>query len=348
MKRATVRDVARLTNLSVGAVSQILSGKRKGRPENVAKVNAAVKQLGYRSNLTARNLSSGQTKTIGLSFFFNPEHIFTGQLLRNVEVKCREAGYAVIPINLYPSDYPSLEFRRITRDARVRVLEQLIDRRVDGIISQGFLVSSESAQMLIDEGVKVAIWQPEEEMPNGVTTCQPDWRMIFTLAVRHLYESGCRSFVFLAGMRQFANTRESVAAFQSEVSALGLQSAQVNYSDSLASDEFATRAIEENFADDLRRTKVGLICGDDQLALGALAACARLGIEVPAQIRVIGINDAFYAKYVTPSLTTVRIDSEHAATQLVAGLLDSIQQPEHPSKQLYCSSALVVRASTEA
>lgn len=342
-RRATIRDIAEDANLSVGAVSQILNGKRKGRPENVAKINDAIKRFGYRSNMTARSLASGQTKTIGLAFFFDPEDLFNAKLLRSVEAKCREAGYDLIPNNLHPSDYPELKHRDITSQARNEVFENLIDRRVDGIISQGFIIDRKAAKSLINENIKLAIWEPEVSMPRGVTTCKPDWNEVMWSAVHHLHGLGFKNFHFMAGLDKFATTREEVSAYKKAVAALDIVNPSITYSDTLTSDEFAFKAMGE-LTSKLAGTNTAVICADDRMAIGALASCQRLGFKVPDELSIIGINDAFYARYTYPPLTTVRIHYEDAANKLVNGLLGLLQDGGGVHSK--CSSELVVRGST--
>jgi LacI family transcriptional regulator len=342
-KKTTIRDIAKITNLSIGGVSQILSGKRKGRPKNVAKINEAVKTLNYRINMIARNLASGKTRTIGIVFVNSAELSHT-YLFKWIEHYCQKAGYDIVPNNLHISD--PVKINSSFSEKSAAIFDNLIDRRVDGIISEGSLVNWDIAKAVLQEGISLSIWEPETDMPKEVSVARANWPKIMELAVHHLCKLNHKKIHLLAGLQQFAAAREEVDAFQKSLEKNGVSdSKSVTWADTIDSCEFGYKFITDLYCKNPDNI-TGLVCADDNVALAVLSACHQLGIKIPEQLSIVGVNDVFFSQYTCPPLTTIQINFEKIAESLVSSLLTSIETGDASTSQGVCR--LIVRNSTSA
>src|ERR687887_151074 len=119
---ATMNDVARVANVSIATVSHVINGTRFVSAERVERVQAAMQQLGYTPDATARSLRVGRTDTIGLVIPDNSNPFFAA-LARWIEEAGFEAGYTTILAN--SNERPDREHRYVST---------LVSKRVDGLI----------------------------------------------------------------------------------------------------------------------------------------------------------------------------------------------------------------------
>jgi LacI family transcriptional regulator len=97
---------------------------------------------------------------------------------------------------------------------------------------------------------------------------------------------------------------------------------------------------------DLSPRPTAILVVNDLLAIGALRAVADRGLRVPEDISIAGFDDIDVAAYLTPPLTTVRVDSESLGRESVRLVLARMQDPERPPQHVRVAAQLVVRAST--
>ena len=118
---ATIKDVARLANVSLGTVSNVLNGKTHNE-ELIRRVENAMKQLSYRPDATARSLKNTKTDTVGLVLPDNVQKQYQ-EFLMEVEKRLRARGYSLM-----------VKFSWNNRMLEKRCIESFLEQRVDGII----------------------------------------------------------------------------------------------------------------------------------------------------------------------------------------------------------------------
>ena len=153
---ATMNDVARVANVSIATVSHVINGTRFVSAERVERVQAAMQQLGYTPDATARSLRVGRTDTIGLVIPDNSNPFFAA-LARWIEEAGFEAGYTTILAN--SNERPDREHRYVST---------LVSKRVDGLIlspSRGD--HGTLARLLANAGTPVVVVDREAELPNA-------------------------------------------------------------------------------------------------------------------------------------------------------------------------------------
>ena len=136
----TIRDVAEHASVSTTTVSHVVNGTRKVAPRTAARVEAAIKELGYRPNALARSMRRGRTHTVGIVIpdIANP---FFGDLARSLEDHMFAAGYSAIICN---SDGDP--------DKEARYLDVLLSKKVDGLLLIAASQSSDGLLQLVEEG----------------------------------------------------------------------------------------------------------------------------------------------------------------------------------------------------
>lgn len=319
-------DVARLAGVSHQTVSRVLNDSPHVRPDTRARVRAAMDELGYRPNLTARSLATQRSGLIGVLATGLP-HSGPSRILTGIETAARAAGYtALVAIVDDASD---------DVDA---VLAGFASRRVDGIAviaPHPWLVESAAAlagntPMLLVTGDPGA---------GGLPSVGVDQVLGARLAVEHLIGRGLTDIAHVSGPRSWVDATLRIEGWRDALAAAGLRVGVLHEGDWSAERAFAigTRLASGPLPE-------AIFCANDLTALGIIAALRGAGVSVPGEVSVVGFDDIPGAAFLDPPLTTVRQPLAEAGAHCVDALLAAMAGA--PGARTTLSPELVVRAST--
>ncbi|MGI5371107.1 LacI family DNA-binding transcriptional regulator [Streptomyces sp. A244] len=326
--RPTSRDVAQAAGVSQAAVSLVLGDKWRGRVSEATaeRVREAARDLGYRPNLAARNLRLGRTRTVLLVVPALTTEFFAGVYTGAARVAA-EHGFGVVL-------YPSPEGIGPARDPFASAQAAL-----DGVIASS--MAADALTAIRGEALPLVMLDSDPGGSLGAATVNLDIADGVRQAAEHLLSLGHRRFLHLAAdvpSWTFEVRARELAARLSEVPGTSVRTAR-----SPISIEGAVAAAEAALsAPGARPTAV--ICDDDQLAAGTYKAARRLGLRVPDDLSVTGLDDLALATAIDPELTTVRLDAELFGERGMGALLAVLEGREPESGDIPVQ--LVVRGST--
>jgi DNA-binding LacI/PurR family transcriptional regulator len=328
-KRATIVDVAKLAEVSIGTVSHVVSGARNVRPETRERVEAAIADLSFHPDSVARAMILQRTQSIGMLVpdITNP---FFAELSWSVEQELAGVDHALVLGN--SGNDPALE---------ERYLRSFVQRRVDAIIAG--VADAENLALLqqIGDGVPTVLF---DRVVDGAPfdSVLTDSDAGIEAVVRHLVDLGHERIALANADPALPTARARRAALTSHLAARGLELvAEGAGSFTLASG----RAMgEELLALDPRPTAI--VAGNDLIAMGVLAAARAAGVGVPGELSVVGYDDIAYAEQTAPPLTTVRQPIGEIATRIVELLLSGIEKPRDEPRRLVLAPELIARGST--
>ena len=310
-KTVKLRDVARLARVSTATVSRAISLPRKVKPLTLARVQEAVRSLGYVAHGAARALASHCTHTIGAviptldnAIFANTTHALQKTL--------DEAGYTLL-----------LACHEFDAEVEVRVTRALIERGVDGLVLLG---TSHDPQLYAMMGGRqipyVLTWALDA---TGQHPCVGfNNRAAALQLANHLLGFGHREFAMISGVTaNNERARDRLHGVRDALAARGIKlkpDRVIEKPYSLASGRDGLRALMLS-----AEPPTAVMCGNDVLAIGAIAECNTLGISVPQQVSITGFDDMEIASLLSPGLTTVHFPTAElgqlAATHLLSRLL---------------------------
>jgi LacI family transcriptional regulator len=326
--RPTMKDVARAAGVSLMTVSRVVSGESGVAPETAAKVEAAVRSLGYQRNDIARNLRrKGQdSRTIGLVVDDLANPFFSG-LARSVEDEAYRRGSLVLVGST--NDEPRRE-----RD----VVAAFCSRQVDGLIvvptgaNQTFL----KAQMA--RGVKVvAVDRPMTGL--DVDSVTVDNRAGAEHAVRHLLGHGHRRIAYLGDRQEIWTQNERFAGYVAALASAGIAVDPAMVRHGLRSREEAAAAIGELMVRGEPPTAV--FSGNDLVTIGVVDA------GVADRFALVGFDDFPLSDKLVPPVTVVSQDPAalgRTAAQLLFGRIDG---DGSAARSVVLSTRFVERGSGE-
>lgn len=158
------------------------------------------------------------------------------------------------------------------------------------------------------------------------------------LLTRHLLQAGAKRIVF-AMRRNSASTVEARAAgYRDALNSLQEDACPI-FSDADFNDPDEVKAMLDKQSPD------GIVCANDVTAARLMRTLVSLGIRVPADIRMVGIDDVSYAKYLPTPLTTLRQDCAEIGAAAMSTMLDRISHPKQPTRDVLLRCNLIVRQS---
>lgn len=330
----TLAEVARRAKVTGATVSNVLRNPQKVKPETVERVTAAIRELGYRPNLTARALARGRTSTLAL-MLSNITNPFYPEFVLAAEREARKRGHFLLVCNT--DDDPA-----ITR----AYLEQIAGSLASGVIVMNTDLNESELTEIASRGIAAVLCMWEHVQPSRALPCVTiDFAAAGALAAAHLSSLGHRKFGALVGAGSGGPQTIRLDGFASALAAHGHANKSLAVVQARDSIESGYEAAIGLLRDKPRLT--GIFATNDLMAIGAMQAVADLGKRVPDDISVIGLTDIELAHQFRPALTTVRLPTAEIAARSVALTLEMIEGGE-PAQDIYVvrSPELVVRAST--
>lgn len=326
--RPTSRDVAQAAGVSQAAVSLVLGDKWRGRVSEATaeRVRQAARELGYRPNLAARNLRLGRTRTVLLVVPALTTEFFAGVYTGAARIAARH-GFGVVL-------YPSPEGIGPARDPFASAQAAL-----DGVIASS--MAADALTAIHGDQLPLVMLDSDPEGSLGAATVNLDIADGVRQVAEHLLSLGHRRILHLAAdvaSWTFEARARELAERIGEVPGTSL----LTVSAPISIDGALTATMTALSAKGPRPTAI--VCDDDKLAAGAYKAVRRLGLRIPDDISVTGLDDLALATAIDPELTTVRLDAELFGERGMQALLAVLEGREPEEGDIPVD--LVVRGST--
>lgn len=329
----SLRDVAARAGVSVKTVSNVVNDYPHVTPATRQRVVEAIESLGYRPNLSARNLRRGRTGLIALAL---PEldSPYFAELARFVIKAAEEQQWTVL-----------IDQTDGVRERELVAIKGLGSNLVDGLLLSPLALDGAD---LAEIGVDVPLVLLGERVSHGPAShVAIDNVAAAREAVDHLVGIGRRRIAAIGAQRVEAG---QTARLRLEGYRAALDAAGLPYADELvATVERYSRA---DGAAAMAKLLDGegppdaVFCFNDLMALGALRALHERGLRVPDDVAVIGFDDIEDGAFHVPTLSTVSPDKEQIAGEAVRALAAKLRGEDDEPRELSADHRLVIREST--
>jgi DNA-binding LacI/PurR family transcriptional regulator len=323
-----LRDVAKRAGVSAATVSRTLNGDTRVDPALQKRVFAAVKELGYRRNMLARNFSRQRLDAVGviISDIENPHF---SEMVKVIEEEGFRRGYRVVVCATSES-----------ADKQSAYLRMLADERVAGVIISPSDPHGPEIGELLDGGVPVVAIDREVSDPRADAVVADNVSGV-SEATQLLVDSGHTRIAYIGGRRGVETSAERLAGYRQVMRAQGLR---------------AQAAIGDFNIVGGHRAMTGFLTGEEPptavvvannlMTLGAIRAAHDLQIAIPDDLALVGVDDPYWADFVNPPITSVAQPVTAMAQAAISILLTRLQgEPSPPTRSVH-SMGLIVRASS--
>jgi LacI family transcriptional regulator len=332
MKSATMRDVARLAGVSTATVSFAINNNPHVSPELRARVMAAIEQTGYAPDAAARALRRGVAPSIGLIItdITNPNF---ATIALAVERAAQARGYGVFICNTDERQEEERSYLRLMRAQRVAGLLLATSGRNDAAHAAELAASVAMPAVLIDRPMAGLPW--DSIVTDNVGAAYA--------AVAHLVALGHRRIGYVGGLPHLVLADLRLEGYRRALAEGGIAYDPLlvrhgNYRPHEAA------ASAQALLD--RPDRPSAIFGTNAVTiLGVMQGIAALGLAVPREISVAGVDDVPWATAVQPGLTTVAQPCAELGALAVDMLLERIAQPGRPPRHVVLPTRLIVRGS---
>jgi LacI family transcriptional regulator len=328
---ASVKDVAALAGVSSSTVSNYLNHPHVLGASSRERVRAAIEQLGFVPNESARQLRAGSSKALAL-ILLDAWLPYFNELSRGVDEVAREEGW-------------SLFFSNSNRDAEQerRNIDMFEAHRVQGIVIYPLGDVVPRLERLAASGIRSVVVGPIPESPTVASVLFDD-RGGGRLAGEHLLSLGRRRILFL-GNPAVSQSNDRLAGLQDAVAGSDATITVVDVPH-LATED-GLQAGERIIALPAADRPDAVFAANDMVALGVLTQLLRHGIRVPEDIALVGFDDVAQAHQAVVPLTSVRQPGYEIGRAAGAALLQQLADPTAPPPATTPFAAeLVFREST--
>ena len=329
--RATIKDVARIAQVSPKSISRVINGEPGVSEETRQRILEAISDLGYVTNTAARQLR-GTAKVIGLvtSGFED----YAGQVVRGMSQAAQHFGYNLVLYVQHSEGQNADDYRAFLGNGMISGLLMVVPH--DYQMLTELCSADELPYVMLDYQGST----PAETIPTVTVTN----RKGVLEAAHYLMALGHRHIGFITGEMEMASARERLQGYQEALGEIGIRYdptlvANGNWTPELGFTQM--RTLMERHPE-----MTALIASDDLTAFGAMDAVKDSGLRVGEDISIIGFDDIPMAANVHPPLTTIRqpmLQMGHAAVELLIALIED-RAPVDVRREY--ATELVIRQST--
>ena len=325
--RITSSEVAKRAGVSQSAVSRVFSGASASK-DTAQRVREAARDLGYRPNVLARSLITGQSRIIGVVVAYL-ENQFYPDALERLSIALQEQGYHILIFTVSNQGV----------DAE-QVIQELMDYQVDGIIAASVSLSNELAAQCQNAGIPVVLFNRGQEDERLAEVTSDNFAGGAEIA-RYLVETGHQRIAHISGWQGSSTGQDRSAGFRAGLDQAGiplLAELDGRYDRDIASE--AAKTLMRDHQPD------AIFVGNDHMAFGVMDALRfDLGLDVPRDVSVIGYDDVPMAAWAAYKLTTLRQPSGQMVAATVDALMAQINDPSAKPQKTRITGALKIRAS---
>jgi len=325
----TIKDIARIANVSHTTVSRALNDSPFINVETKAKILAIAKELNYVPNFSAKSLVLNKSYNIGLFFTTISEATSSSFLHETVN-----------GVNSVIKESYNLVVRGIDDYSKFSSFNK---RNYDGVILMSQSSSDNSfIYYLLDKEIPLVVLNRDIDESSLVNILSSDKKGVYE-AVTYLIQNGHRDIAIIEGKKGFNSSIERKDGF---LHGLIENKLQIN-SEYMVEGDYTMlsgyNAMKKLLS--LRKRPTAVFCSNDEMAVGAMKAAIEAGLNVPRDISIMGFDGSQIGAYLTPALTTVRRPITEVSRKGAEKLLSIIENNCVQGEKIYINTELLERDS---
>jgi len=334
-QKPTIKDIARIANVSETTVSLSFKNNSRISDKTRQKVLNIAKELNYFPNLSARDLRAGRTKTIG--FVINDiKNPFYGSMVRTSEQIALERGYEVI---FSESQWSGKNEKFI--------INRMLQNQIEGIILCFSEKTESTYKTILSSGIPHIVVDTKPDYYHGPYVIN-DSAFAGYLAVKHLYDIGCRNIAVLNAKEDlgyFSSVNEMEHSISHVFNSITQKERiQIDFYDSGLKISSGMKTYDE--MQKAQKFYDGIFCMNDLCAMGYMNAALRDGLQPGKDFAIVGVDDNEVSDLDMISLTSINIDYEEISKIATNYLIDVIENKQEQKIEKMIRPELIIRNSS--
>ena len=332
-KNVTIRDVARLANVSIATVSRILNNKPDVSEETRQKVAAVINELGYARSMQWKQITSGKTRVLTLHYPYKLAvsnqvslHFITG-----ATTACEEENYSLHLVTQSLDENSLLDFYRTNQS--------------DGVILMEIRMDDWRVKLLRQHNLPfVMIGRCENN--DDVSFVDFDFESAVTVAVDYLIDLGHQNIGFISVIpnterNHYGPTIRASEGYEKVCAQYNIPKLYCEAESGLENVKFATLNLMKEHPE-----ITAFVSVFDTAVGGIFSAVKSLGLSIPDDISVVGLANEQGAELISPSLTALHFPALSMGYDATKIMIDELEGITKTSKQILVGPKLVIRSST--
>ena len=287
-----MKDIAKEVKVSVQTVSNVINKRDlQISGETRSKILKLVEKYRFKPSRIARNLRRGNTKTVGLIVPDMIYHPFYPKIFDIIENELRDYGFRILLFNTRED---------INREKES--VDEFLENKVDGIILIRIVQKNPYLKKLPKDVPIIACLRAPEYINIPNVLC--DNKKVGTLATEYLINNGHRKIVHITGNEDLLAHKERKIGY---IKTLEENKIRIN-NEYIFNCDYKEKNLYDKLYQNLKEIKnyTAVFAYNDIVAINCIKAFTNLGIRVPEEVSVIGVDDMEIGNFITPSLTTIK------------------------------------------
>ena len=329
-KRVTRNDVAKLAGVSPAVVSYVMNSSKYVSEEKTLAVKRAIEELGYRPNMQARGLKTNRSMQIA----FVCDNL-RNDWLEDAESRFFEKGYYVS--HCYSRDDDNF-------------MPMLVERQFDGVFMMSNRFSTAQLNYIANAGIPVVLFKTRNygKLASNIVTVAPDYYGGMIKSVNYLAMRGHKNIAMIPPVRYRIKGLEDdgfrVSAYIEALKQNGLSfREELICTETKSMDAILSSVFNMLVNSRMDEKPTAFITGNDYEAVHIMQYIKKMGLKVPQDVAVVGVDNTYLSEVVSPTLTSLGFSKERFSEKLVSTMM-SLLEGEIPEDE-YIKVSIVMRES---
>lgn len=329
----SIKKLAESLGLSKSTVSRALNGYTDVNPDTRRKVFDAAKEMGYKPNATAKRLASGKSRNVGIVLPSNSRMFVSpafSKVLAGASTFLAKHEYQLMVTTI--SDF---------QDEKKVYQDFISSGMIDGLFVVRTRVNDSRITMLREQNFPF-ICHGFDEGYEADSFVDVDNAEVFYELTKRQIQNGHSRIAFIDGPSELTLSVARFRGYHQAMDEAGLEIDPRWVRNGELSEDGAARLAKEVLS--LAKRPTSILCADDNMAIGTIAACEELGYQPGKNISIAGYGDYEQGRYSKPSVTTVRYDTFNVGEEMAKLMLNKLEKRKYETKNWY-PGKIVVRKS---